>query len=63
MRGQLILTLPEGMVALSRGQAAMVAGGFTVSIQFANGTVANGILASAVALVSLLLDENSVYGR
>jgi hypothetical protein len=63
MKGQLILTLPEDMVPLSRGQAAMVAGGFTLSIHFANGTTADGILASAAALVSALFDENSVYTR
>jgi hypothetical protein len=63
MRGQLILTLPEDVVPLSRADAATVAGGFTISLHFANGTVANGILASAVALVDALLDENSVYAR
>lgn len=63
MRGPIILTLPEDMVPLSRDQAAMVAGGFTLSVHFANGTVASGILASAMALVGALLDETSVYAR
>ena len=63
MDRQLILTLPEGMAPLSRRQAAMVTGGFTISVLFANGTTASGILASAAALVDALLDDNSVYTR
>jgi hypothetical protein len=63
MKGQLMLTLPEGVDPLSRGQAVAVAGGFTISVHFANGTTATGILASAAALVDALFDENSVYTR
>lgn len=63
MKGPLSLTLPEGVVPLDRGQAAMVAGGFTLSVRFANGTTADGILASAAALISALFDENSIYTR
>jgi hypothetical protein len=63
MKSHLTLTLPEGMDPLSRGQAAAVAGGFTISVHFANGTTATGILASAAALIDALVDRNSVYTR
>jgi hypothetical protein len=63
MHSQLILTLPEGVAPLSRREAAVITGGFTISIRFANGTSATGILASATALMDALLDENSVYTR
>jgi hypothetical protein len=63
MHAPLILTLPEDVAPLSRRQAASVTGGFTISIHFANGTVANGLLASTAALVDALFDENSVYTR
>ena len=63
MHSQLILTLPEGMGPLSRREAGVVRGGFTISVHFANGTSATGILASAAALMDALLDETSVYTR